>query len=135
MGTVKIYKRGEDIQLSTHFHLSEFICKCGKCDDHPIDMALIDLLEAIRAELPSIGGSVLKINSGYRCPSYNARIGGAKNSQHMLGKAADMRAPGASIKDLAKLVNRLNPKGGVGKYRSFVHADTRNGRARWGIPI
>lgn len=31
-----------------------------------------------------------KINSGYRCPALNAAVGGAKNSQHMRGQAADI---------------------------------------------
>ena len=70
-----------------YFQLSEFKCKCGKCsipDNVPSDR-LIEILEEIREHY----GKPLIINSGYRCEAHNAKIGGAKNSQHVKGSAAD----------------------------------------------
>ena len=47
-------------------------------------------LEQVRIAL---GGAPILISSGYRSPALNAAIGGARNSQHMLGQAADFTAP------------------------------------------
>ena len=50
---------------------------------------------------------VVRINSGFRCPKLNQRIGGVGNSQHQFGQAADIRC---SNKDIAR------------KYFSFITA-------------
>lgn len=47
-------------------------------------------LEAVRVRL---GCAPIIVTSGYRCPALNAAIGGAKNSQHMRGEAADIICP------------------------------------------
>jgi len=36
----------------------------------------------------------INVNSGYRCPELNYVLGGAKNSQHLYGQAADIQAVG-----------------------------------------
>lgn len=36
-------------------------------------------------------GGPIDVSSGYRSPSVNKAVGGVKNSQHMLGEAADLR--------------------------------------------
>ncbi len=46
----------------------------------------VNVLQPLRDAL----GTPIKINSGYRCPSLNKAIGGAQNSQHMTGHAADI---------------------------------------------
>lgn len=46
-------------------------------------------LDRVRALL----GCQVIVSSGYRCPAVNRAIGGAKNSQHMLGQAVDFTAP------------------------------------------
>jgi zinc D-Ala-D-Ala carboxypeptidase len=46
----------------------------------------INILQPLRNSL----STPVKINSGYRCPSLNRSIKGAKNSQHMTGQAADI---------------------------------------------
>jgi hypothetical protein len=38
------------------------------------------------------------ITSGYRCAALNKRIGGAVNSQHILGQAADFVTPQKDLK-------------------------------------
>ncbi len=45
-----------------------------------------DLLDPIREKW----GSAIFVNSGYRCEALNSAVGGAKNSQHMSGEAADL---------------------------------------------
>lgn len=51
-----------------------------------MDLAFVALLDRIRLEL----GEPLRINSGYRTPSHNAKVGGKDNSAHTRGKAADV---------------------------------------------
>jgi len=46
---------------------------------------LAEGLEQVRA----LVGFPLEISSGYRCPELNARVGGARTSQHTRGEAAD----------------------------------------------
>lgn len=45
-----------------------------------------NVFEPIRAYL----SAPIRVNSGYRSPAVNKRIGGAKNSQHVLGEAIDL---------------------------------------------
>lgn len=84
------------ILLSTHFSLQEFlrseIATRKGIDNTPTDDVLENLrvlaqgLERVRTVL----GAPVRISSGYRCPELNAAIGGAKDSKHMLGLAADI---------------------------------------------
>ena len=63
--------------LSEHFSTSELACPhCGKIG---LDPSLIPALEELRA---AAGGPV-EVDSGYRCPIYNAEAGGVSKSQHM----------------------------------------------------
>jgi hypothetical protein len=55
----------------------------------------------------AIGGPI-KVSSGYRGPALNTLIHGAKRSQHLEGKAADIQAAGKSVLELFKTVIRLN---------------------------
>lgn len=115
--------------LSAHFNRSEFRChghgQRGHID-HPtlVDPALVQVLEAIRA----ITGRPLRIVSGHRCQWYNARVGGAQRSQHIMGTAADI-PPGRC--DLVQ-ARRAGARGVGTKGASAVHVDTRAGRlAHW----
>jgi hypothetical protein len=91
-------------------------------------------LQVLRDEL----GVSISVISGYRPPRYNRPIGGAKKSQHLTGRAADIRAKGVSTKKLHATVLRLiregkMEQGGVGVYlrSKFVHYDVRGRAARW----
>jgi uncharacterized protein YcbK (DUF882 family) len=114
--------------LSEHFSSSEFACPdCGKAS---VTGELIVALEELRAaaKLP------IRILSGYRCPEHNASADGASHSQHMLGKAADVRILGLDLQhayDVAKKVPAFY-FGGIGVYDgNFLHVDVRDGKARW----
>lgn len=84
--------------LSLHFKLSEFLetqvpggFDANVQSLYPDNLfRLRDLcrfiLEPARCEL----GFPIRINSGYRCPDVNSRVGGVKNSQHLDGYAADV---------------------------------------------
>jgi len=49
-------------------------------------------------------GKGVKVNSGYRHPEVNAKVGGSKTSDHCKGQAADIEIPGVANADLAKWV-------------------------------
>lgn len=83
--TVSIKKLGRDYKISPHFKLSEMACKDGS-DKVLYSTELMAKLEELRA----YGGFTVSINSGYRTPAYNKKIGGASRSQHTLGTAADI---------------------------------------------
>lgn len=116
-------------RLSEHFLNSEFICKhCEMLPGEGIDMQLVYYLEILRHKL---GDNPIRIISGYRCEAYNTKINGAKFSQHMLGKAADITIDNVSIIHIMAAANLLFYADGVGRYDSFIHVDTRGTRTRW----
>jgi uncharacterized protein YcbK (DUF882 family) len=90
-------------------------------------LPLCQTLEVIRAEL----GKPIRITSGYRDPAYNRAIGGARASQHMEGRAADIVVKGVPAKKVHDTVLRLYQEGklphlrGLGAYNSFTHVDVR----------
>lgn len=104
--------------LSEHFSEEEFRCK--HCGEIKVDPLLIAKLECVRAAL---GHIPIYINSGYRCEEHNKRVGGAMNSYHVKGQAADIRING-DIRELAKICDNVFKYGGMGIYKNFVHVDT-----------
>lgn len=50
------------------------------------------LAQRVLEPLRQLYGLPLRVNSGYRSPALNAAVGGAKNSQHVRGEAADITA-------------------------------------------
>ena len=126
---VKTYSRKKDgnLNLSANFKVKEFACKDGS-NHILIDTELVDVLQKIRDHF----GKPITINSAYRNPAYNKKIGGVSNSQHTKGTAADIVVSGVLPSDVAKYVEYIMPKsGGIGLYSSFVHVDVRAKRSRW----
>lgn len=74
---IKSYKYNDTSNLSDHFRVSEFKCKCGKNHDIMIDSNLVPLLEKVRSKL---NASACNIYSGYRCPSHNKAVGSSSTS-------------------------------------------------------
>lgn len=90
------------------------------------------MLDEIRARL----GAPVRVQSCYRSPAYNACVGGARNSLHGKFNAVDWRCEAGTAADwhrVAQEVRRANPEfaGGIGRYRSFCHVDTRGANADW----
>lgn len=113
--------------VSKNFTVSEFSCRDGS-DAVYIDTKLIEILQKIRDHFKS----PVIINSAYRTPSYNAKVGGVANSQHTKGTAADIVVKGVLPKEVAFFAESIMINfGGIGLYGNFVHIDTRNSRARW----
>ena len=88
--------------LSRNFSRSEFECKCG-CGEAEVSPFLIEVLQRLR----DILGVPITVTSGRRCTAHNAAVGGAKNSQHLQGLAADIRAEGWTAKDLLRVLRIL----------------------------
>ncbi len=70
-------------------------------------------------------GKKMVVTSGYRSPTYNRKVRGARKSQHMYCAAADVQVPGVSKWELAKFVRSMPGRGGVGTYchTESVHID------------
>lgn len=70
-------------------------------------------------------GKKVVVTSGYRSPSHNRRVRGARNSLHMYCAAADIQVPGVSKWTLAKYLRTMPGRGGVGTYchTNSVHID------------
>lgn len=123
------------MQLSTNFHLSEFACKDGS----PVPEELIPNITKLAVNLQVLRDYIdepLHINSGYRSPAHNARVGGKKNSYHLKGMAADITAKSFTPKKLASIIEKLIAEGkvkqgGVGIYKGFIHYDIRGKKSRW----
>lgn len=126
---VKIYskKNNGSAKLSANFTVKEFACKDGS-DKILIDTDLVLTLQKIRDHF----GKAVTINSAYRNPNYNKKIGGVSNSQHTKGTAADIVVKGVAPEEVAKYAEYIMPNaGGIGLYPSFVHVDVRAKRSRW----
>lgn len=105
--------------LSAHFDSKEFRCPDGTT--HAIDPKLIAGLEVLRHQA---GGRPLRIVSGYRSPSYNASVGGARRSQHLYGRAADVPSGYCRVADAIRAGFT-----GIGvHYGWVVHVDVRPGK-------
>jgi uncharacterized protein YcbK (DUF882 family) len=103
--------------LSEHFSTDEF--------GGPVTAELVAALERLRA---ARGGRPLRIVSGYRSEARNRAVGGARLSQHLTGRAADIPEGYATVHDAEHA--GFTGIGSKGKWA--VHVDVRpGGPARW----
>ena len=122
--------------LTEHFSLTEFRCKDGTPTPPEAVENLegtAEMLEALRARLAARYGRecALVVLSGYRSLAYNAKVGGASKSMHLVGRAADVTSPCYSPEQVQAIAFELQDDGiigGVGVYQTFTHVDT--GRIR-----
>jgi uncharacterized protein YcbK (DUF882 family) len=110
---------------SNNFKREEFACKCG-CGFDTVDAQLLEYLDILR----NYYDAKVTVTSGCRCPEHNKKVGGSLGSQHLLAKAADIIVEGVSP---LRVYEFLDPIviGGLGKYKTFTHVDSREKRARW----
>lgn len=121
--------------LTKNFNKSEFDSKDGS--EMPLEVLenikeLATNLQVLRDEI----NAPITINSGYRSPQHNAKIKGAKRSQHLLGTACDIVVSGHTPQEVASVIEELirsgaMKQGGLKAYNTFTHYDIRGVRARW----
>jgi len=121
--------------MTKNFSKSEFESKCGSEMPEEVYYNIVKVANQLQ-HLRDFIGKPIKINSGYRSPEHNAKIGGVKHSQHLLGKAADI-----AVEDIKPffiyhyienaIANGDMLQGGLGLYETFVHYDIRGTKARW----
>jgi len=104
------------IQISKNFSLNEFVdsvvASNKKIDNTPTQEAIINITLLVTNVLQPIRdkwGDVIVINSGYRSKKLNEAVGGALESQHLVGEAADVTA-GNSTKN-KKLFDLIKSSG------------------------
>ena len=126
---IKAYSKAKDgnKKLSTNFRVKEFACTDGS-DPVFIDSELVTVLQNIRTHF----GASVTITSAYRTPGRNKAVGGQTYSQHLYGKAADIKVKGVAPKQVAAYAEKLlQNKGGIGIYNTFTHIDVRSTKSRW----
>lgn len=127
--TIKAYSKTKDgnKKLSANFKVKEFACTDGS-DPIFIDSELVTILQKIRTHF----GRAVTITSAYRTPGKNKACGGTAYSQHLYGRAADIKVKGVAPAAVAAYAEKLLPgKGGIGTYSTFTHIDVRGTKARW----
>ena len=113
--------------LSANFRVREFRCK-DDTDPIFIDSDLVDVLQKVRDHF----GKAVTITSAFRTASHNKKVGGATYSQHLYGKAADIKVSCVAPSKVAEYVETLMPNtGGIGRYSTFTHVDVRATKSRW----
>lgn len=124
---VSQYKKGQVVKLSDNFISTEFDCHgSGCCSTTLIDNCLVGYLQQIREHFRK----PITITSGYRCATHNANVGGASQSYHMRGQAADIVVAGITPVQVASYAESIGVKG-IGLYDSFTHIDTRTNKSFW----
>ena len=121
--------------MTEHFSREEFRSKDGAFfPKHAQEnlQILAEQLEVLREHFQK----PITINSGYRSPEHNAKVGGTENSQHLLGKAADIVIDGISPDEVADAIEfliegKMMKQGGLGRYVDFTHYDIRGKKSRW----
>lgn len=120
--------------LTDNFSRREFSCKCG-CGFDTVDFELLFALQHCADRLKTSAGGNSKVSvivsSGCRCEAHNKKINGTLKSQHLYGRAADVKyfvdgsqIPPAEISDFFS----QNYAGfGIGTYETFNHIDSRSG--------
>lgn len=113
--------------LSANFRVREFRCQ-DDTDPIFVDSDLVDILQKVRDHF----GKAVTITSAFRTASHNKKVGGATYSQHLYGKAADIKVSGVAASVVADFAETLMPStGGIGRYSTFTHVDVRSTKSRW----
>ena len=115
---------------SPHLSWSELACRDRIRTPYPLDwrdsraVVLAGAFEALRAR---IGGLPLVVLSAYRTAAHNRAVGGVPGSQHLQGRALDLRPPdGWTPIELAAVAQDIPAIRGIGVYSTFMHMDVRD---------
>ena len=104
-------------QSIRHFKAEEFKCPC--CDQEQMVLAFVLSLDRAREAM----AVPFKVNSGYRCVAHNKRVGGAANSPHLIGWAADLALHGEAALTLTRMFTGVGLKQHGDLDRRYIHVD------------
>lgn len=116
-----------NVKVASNFTVKEFKSSDSKIVF--IHKLLPQGLQKIRDKV----GKAVKLTNAYRTDSHNSRVGGASNSYHLYGMAADIYVEGMTPVQLAKIIDGLFPdKYCVIAYtkKGIVHFDVRTKKYR-----
>jgi uncharacterized protein YcbK (DUF882 family) len=122
-------------KLTKNFTIDEFQSHDGAAMPEQVKKNVQELAKNLQV-IRDYVGKPIKINSGYRSPAQNTKVGGKSQSKHMLGQAADFTIPGLTTSQVLAIVEKLIAEkkikqGGVGYYPTWIHYDIRGTKARW----
>lgn len=116
-----------------HFTISEMLKSDTAIKQRLWNGANLEVEESLRALVDEVldplrerYGIPIYVNSGYRCPELNRLIGGAFNSQHMRGEAADITA--GSPSENLKLAHMIEE---AGKFDQLIYEHVHDGKPQW----
>ena len=114
------FKNDKNKSVSSNFKVKEFKCNDGS------DKILIDknFVETKLQDIRNHFEAAVTINSAYRTPSYNKKVGGSTGSYHVKGRAFDIVVKGRKPSEVAAYARSIGIKGVI-EYNSFVHIDSR----------
>ena len=122
-------KENYPLNLTRNFKKEELECPC--CNECEMDPVLLTRLQSLR----DIMDTPLVITSGYRCENHNEAVGGSERSQHLFGKAVDIKIKDLDSATRHKLIKTSFDIGfsGVGIGKTKFHVDVRDGEGKsWG---
>ncbi len=108
-----------DFQITPDFNLREYASP--DTEEVKIDARLVTIIQLIRYRM----GCEVTVNSGYRTPEYNHKVGGAIASLHLKGLAVDVTPEDKNLVKLFKIAAEFEEVRGLGIYKSHVHIDLR----------
>ncbi|WP_008314201.1 D-Ala-D-Ala carboxypeptidase family metallohydrolase [Leptolyngbya sp. PCC 6406] len=130
LGTVYL---GEPILPNGHFSWAEATKNGSRIPvDEKVVNGILKIAEVMEEVRDFLGGRPITINSWYRDPASNRKVGGAKDSRHMYGDAVDFVVQGIAPPEVnRRLESWWSNRGGLASASSFTHIDARGYRARW----
>lgn len=131
---IKKFESGDKSQLSPHFNVQEFKCKCGKEHEILLSTELVDKLEKLYSALNC---SKIIVTSGYRCTAHDKNVGGNGSGQHTKGNAADICCYGQDGQPISSKTVCCTAQdigfGGIANITTeykYTHVDVRTG-SKW----
>ena len=104
-----------------YFDPPEFACRCG-CGVYEMNETLIRVADRTRKHF----GKPIRVSSGRRCASHNAKVGGVSNSRHIAnpGKAMDFCVEGKTAAQVLAYVQKQSEiRYAYAIDGSYVHMD------------
>ena len=136
---IQTYPFNDNTQLSAHFNVSEFRCKCGKSHDTLLADELVEKLEQLYAALNC---SKIIVTSGFRCSMHDRTVGGSGTGQHTKGNAADICCYGQDAQPISSRTVCCKAQdigfGGIANITAayqYTHVDVRTGSKWYGDEV